>query len=70
MNMKEIKEMSNEALLMLYAEKVRCDHYDPFETSEKMQALYDANITQENLENEILSRMNAVQHMNALIERF
>ncbi len=53
----KIKNMSNEALLELYAEKVRCNHYDPVSTPSNMMELYKAQISQDDLFSEILSRM-------------
>lgn len=53
----EIKRMSNLELLELYSNKVRCDHYDPCVTPPDMQELYDANISADDLEKEVLGRM-------------
>ena len=40
------------------SEGIECDHYDPFETSNKMKELYRAKITQDELRKELLSRMS------------
>ncbi len=53
----KIKNMSNEALLELYTKKVRYDHYDPVSTPSDMVALDKAQISQDDLFSEILSRM-------------
>ena len=57
MNMDKVQAMCNTDLLELYAQKVRCDHYDPYETPPTMKALYEANVTQKDLLAEILLRM-------------
>ena len=58
LNLESLKSLSNEDLLELFTEKVECDHYDPFETSNKMKELYREKITQDELRKELLSRMS------------
>ncbi len=58
LTMEKIKNMTKEELLELYANKVRCDHYDPCNTPLDMVELYNSGISQDDLMEEILSRMN------------
>ena len=55
---KEINSLDNEDLIDLYTDVVRVNHYDPCETPQFAKNLQAASITQSDLRNMILSRMN------------
>jgi len=57
MTLNDIKDLSNRDLLELFADKVRIDHYDPYETPKFAKELYEAGITQDHIFNIVLKRM-------------
>lgn len=54
----DLKYIPNHQLVELFALKTRSDHYEPGSTPEKVQKLRDAGISTDDLQDEILIRMN------------
>lgn len=49
---------TDQDLLVMFTEMIRADHYDPHETPANVKALRETGITQHDLSDEILRRMN------------
>ena len=59
--LKEITELSNKELLELWARLVREDCYSPFKTPEDLTLLQNSGVSQEDLQQLVLERMQSQQ---------
>lgn len=53
----ELTELTNEQLLDLYELYVRVDHYDPFETPKRIEALRESGVSLDDLRDMVLDRL-------------